>query len=86
LAELKWDAAGKGIAGHHVYKLGKGVWEIIRVTEAPIRGNTFTHQGGRNATRYWIVAVDGLGQEGEPSSPVWHNQSYKGFFTGEWHQ
>jgi hypothetical protein len=40
--------------------------------------------GGR--TRYWVVAVDALGQEGEPSAPAWDGQSYKGFYPGEWHQ
>jgi len=41
--------------------------------------------GGGHA-RYSVVAVDSLGQEGEPSSPVWFGQSYQGFFTGDWHQ
>jgi hypothetical protein len=86
-AELKWAAnPEKGIAGYHVYKLGKGSWEIVRVTKEPIKGTTFTHAAGKNTTRYWVVAVDTLGQEGEPSSPVWYRQNYKGFFQGEWHQ
>jgi hypothetical protein len=86
-AELKWDAnPEKGIAGYHIYKLGKSHWEIVRVTDTPLTATTFTHESGRNTTRYWVVAVDALGQEGEPSSPAWFNQSYKGFFRGEWHQ
>jgi fibronectin type 3 domain-containing protein len=86
-AELKWDAnPEQGIAGYHVYKLGKGVWDIVRVTPAPVKEASFRHLGGRGTTRYWVVAVDALGQEGEPSSPVWHHRSYKGFFPGEWHQ
>jgi fibronectin type 3 domain-containing protein len=85
-AELKWDAnPEKGIAGYHVYKL-EGTWKIVRLTKEPIKDTTFSHKGGRGTTRYWVVAVDVLGQEGEPSSPVWHNQSYKGFFKGDWHQ
>ena len=87
MAELKWDAGPEeAIAGYHVYKLGKSTWEIVRVTKEPVKATTFSHQGGRNTTRYWIVAVDALGQEGEPSSPVWHQKSYKGFFQGDWHQ
>jgi len=86
-AELKWVAnPERGIAGYRIYKLGKGHFEIVRVTDEPVKETTFSHAGGRNTTRYWVVAVDALGQEGEPSSPVWHNQSDKGFFQGEWHQ
>ncbi len=86
-AELKWDAnLEQGIAGYHIYKLGKGVWDIVRVTDAPVPATTFRHAAGRGTTRYWVVAVDALGQEGEPSAPVWFNQSYKGFYAGEWHQ
>ena len=55
----------------------------VKVTAVMV---TVTHEGGKGVTRYWVVAVDALGQEGQPSSPVWHNQSYKGFFSGEWHQ
>ena len=51
-----------------------------------MQATTFTHKGGKAATRYWVMAVDALGQEGQPSSPAWHNRSYKGFFEGEWHQ
>ncbi len=87
MAVLKWDASPeRGIAGYRIYKLGRKVFEIDRVTEDLVKEPTFRHAGGRNTTRYWIVAVDALGQEGEPSSPVWYNQSYKGFYSGEWHQ
>jgi hypothetical protein len=83
-AELKWDAsAEKGIAGYRIYKL-KGTWEIVQVTPEPTKATTFSDKPG-GQTRYWIVAVDALGQEGQPSSPVWYNRSYKGFFSGEWH-
>jgi hypothetical protein len=84
LAELKWAPnPEKGIAGYHVYKLD-GTWNIVRLTKEPIKATTFTHKSPQ--TRYWITAVDVLGQEGQPSSPVWHQRSYKGFFPGEWHQ
>lgn len=36
--------------------------------------------------RYSIVAVDAIGQEGQPSSPIRCNKSYPGFYPGEWHQ
>ena len=85
-AELKWDAnPEKKIAGYRVYKL-KGTWEILPVTTEPIHETQFTHKAGRNDTRYWVVAIDALGQEGQPSSPAWCNHSYRGFYKGEWHQ
>jgi hypothetical protein len=85
-AELKWNAnPEKGIVGYRIYKL-KGTWEILPVTGEPFRETTFTHKSGRNAARYWAVAVDALGQEGQPSSPAWAHHSYAGFFKGEWHQ
>jgi fibronectin type 3 domain-containing protein len=85
-AELKWDRSPKqGIASYHVYKL-KGTWEIVRLTDRPIEANTFRHRPGDGPTRYWVVAVDILGQEGQPSSPAWFRHSYRGFFAGEWHQ
>jgi hypothetical protein len=85
-AELKWDAnPEQSIMGYGIYKL-EGTWKIVRLTDEPLKATTFTHQGGANATRYWVVAVDVLGQEGQPSSPVWHQRSYKGFFPDEWHQ
>jgi len=84
MAELKWAAnPEKGVAGYHVYKL-EGTWNIVRLTKEPIQATTFTHKSP--PTRYWITAVDELGQEGLPSSPVWHQRSYVGFFRGEWHQ
>jgi hypothetical protein len=85
-AELKWDAnPEKGIAGYRIYKL-KGTWEIVPVTAEPLRETRFIHKSGRNATRYWVVAVDALGQEGQPSSPAWSHHDYRGFYAGEWHQ
>jgi hypothetical protein len=44
------------------------------------------HRAGRGETRYWVVAVDALGQEGQPSSPAWFGHAHRGFFEGEWHQ
>jgi hypothetical protein len=85
MAELKWQPNPEtGIAGYRVYKL-QGTWSIVRVSDDLIKGTTFTHKSN-DTTRYWVTAVDALGQEGEPSTPVWHKHGYKGFYTGEWHQ
>ncbi len=86
VAELKWDPnPEKSIVGYRVYKL-QGTWNIVRLTDEPIRATRYRHNGGTAPTRYWVTAVDILGQEGTPSSPVWHNRSYKGFYDGDWHQ
>ena len=84
-AEIKWQAnPEKGIVGYRIYKL-EGTWKIVRLTDAPIKETTFRHKSA-GTTRYWVVGVDALGQEGQPSSPVWHQHSYPGYFQGEWHQ
>src|SRR5262249_28398155 len=86
VAELKWDTAReKGVAGYHVYRL-EGTWSIGRGTERPVRCTTCRHKVGEKTTRLWVVAVDAVGQEGQPSSPAWFNQSQRGFYTGDWHQ
>jgi fibronectin type 3 domain-containing protein len=86
-AEIRWQAnREKGVKGYRIYQLGKSHWEIVRLTDKPITSTSFKHQAGRTTTRYWVVPIDRLGQEGEPSSPVWFNHHYAGFFQGEWHQ
>jgi hypothetical protein len=87
MAELRWSPAlEKGVTGYHIYKLGKSHWEIIRLTNEPVHETTFRETVGPGETRYWVVPVDRLGQEGQPSSPVWCHHDYRGFFDGEWHQ
>jgi hypothetical protein len=85
-AELKWTPnPEKGIAGYRVYQL-KGTWEIVTVQDKLTSETNFTSQTGRNTMRFWVTAVDAIGQEGQPSSPAWCHHSYQGFYTGEWHQ
>jgi hypothetical protein len=63
---------------------------VTRLTSDPVVGTTFTDEKATKETkRYWVVAVDAMGQEGVPSAPVWHQRQYRKFyepFTGEWHQ
>jgi hypothetical protein len=93
---LKWAAnAEKGIKGYRVYRMdsprinGPGQ-KVHRLTADPAAATTFTDEAaGKEACRYWLVAVDALGQEGFPSSPVWHQREYRKYyepFVGEWHQ
>lgn len=90
---LKWAAnPEKGIRGYRVYRMD-GRWDkdtISRLTPEPIAGTSFSDPGaGKSSRRYYVVAVDALGQEGFPSSPVWFEREWKQYykpFTGEWHQ
>ncbi len=84
-AELRWQPQ-PGVAGYRIYQLGGSHWEILRLTEKLLTTTSFTHQAGSGSTRYWVVPVDALGQEGEPSSPVWYKHGYPEFYNGPWHQ
>jgi hypothetical protein len=90
---LKWQAnAEHNLLGYRVYRMdGRYSKDAIpRLTEKPILGETFTdEEAGKATRRYHVVAVDAIGQEGFPSSPVWFEREWKEFykpFVGEWHQ
>jgi hypothetical protein len=90
---LRWSAnPEKGIKGYRVYRMdGRFDKEpVSRLTPDPVPERTFSDpDAGRKSRRYYVVAVDALGQEGFPSSPVWFEREWKSFyrpFTGDWHQ
>lgn len=91
--ELKWARSPEqGIVGYRVYRLD-GRWSkdlVSRLTETPVTETRFTDTtAGPHTRRYYVVAVDTLGQEGQPSSPVWFHREWAEFykpFEGEWHQ
>ncbi len=90
---LRWAAnPEKGIKGYRVYRMdGRFDKETIsRLTEGPVAATEFADpNAGKRTRRYYVVAVDSLGQEGHPSSPVWHEREWKKYyvpFIGEWHQ
>jgi hypothetical protein len=71
--------------------------KVTRLTPEPIIAQPdrdgFIHftdsKAAKETKRYWVVAVDRLGQEGIPSAPVWHWRQFRKYyepFTGEWHQ
>lgn len=90
---LKWQAnPEQGIRGYRVYRMD-GRYDkdpVTRLTADPIAATTFVDAGaGKKSRRYYVVAVDALGQEGSPSSPVWYEREWKSYylpFIGPWHQ
>ncbi len=93
---LKWAGnPERGIKGYRIYWMkgprpeGPGQ-AAPRLTPDPVSETHFTEaQAGTEVRRYWVVAVDALGQEGIPSSPTWHYRTCRQFyvpFVGEWHQ
>jgi hypothetical protein len=90
---LKWAAnPEQGIAGYRVYRMdGRYDKEpVSRLTDEPLAATAFDDPtAGKASRRYYVIAVDALGQEGFPSSPVWFNREWRSFylpFIGEWHQ
>ncbi|GIW92281.1 MAG: hypothetical protein KatS3mg110_0322 [Pirellulaceae bacterium] len=90
---LKWAPNPESsIVGYRIYRMD-GRFDsapIRRLTEKPVQATTFIdEQAGDVTRRYYIVAVDGLGQEGHPSAPVWYLREWRSFyepFVGAWHQ
>jgi hypothetical protein len=91
--QLKWAAnPEQKLAGYRVYRMD-GRWDkdpVSRLTTEPIASTTYADaSAGKSSRRYYLVAVDAIGQEGFPSSPVWHSREWQTFykpFVGEWHQ
>jgi hypothetical protein len=90
---LKWAAnPEKAIRGYRVYRMD-GRWDkdtVSRLTPEPIARTSFRDPEAAGKTRrYYVVAVDAIGQEGHPSAPVWYEREWKKYyepFVGEWHQ
>ena len=90
---LKWAAnPEKALKGYRVYRMD-GRYDkdpIPRLTSDPIAATTYSDAtAGKSSRRYYVVAVDALGQEGFPSAPVWFEREWKQYykpFVGEWHQ
>ena len=85
-AHLEWQPSVEpGVVGYRVYQLGD-IFEIVPRTQEPITDTSFVQLTSGQTTRFWITAVDALGQEGQPSTPAWYGHRYDGYFTGDWHQ
>lgn len=90
---LKWEPnPEKGLKGYRVYRMD-GRWDkdpVPRLTAEPLNDTKWKDEAaGKSTRRYYVIAVDALGQEGFPTSPVWFNREWKQYyrpFVGEWHQ
>ncbi len=91
--QLKWATNPEAnIVGYRVYRLD-GRWAkdpVSRLTTDPIKATTFEdNTAGDQSRRYYVVAIDSLGQEGFPSSPVWFRREWQRYyvpFVAAWHQ
>ncbi len=93
VCELKWRKSKvKGIKGYRVYRMDGRFSRarIRRLTAEPIGETTYKDEtAGKSTRRYYVVSVDGLGQEGAPSSPVWYLREWAKYykpFIKDWHQ
>lgn len=91
--QIRWKPNPEsGVVGYRVYRMDGRFDDapIRRLTSEPIQEPTFVDPDAGSVTRrYYVVAVDRLGQEGHPSSPVWYLREWRSFyqpFVGEWHQ
>ena len=79
-------ARESNVRGFKLYTLGGGVFTIVPVPGAELLTQpTFSIAAGQGQ-RFWVVTIDALGQEGQPSSSAVFASIYRGFFTGPWHQ
>ena len=92
--QLRWEPnKEQGISGYRVYRLD-GRWDEVdaasRLTPTPIEASNFDdNEAAKKTRRYHLIAVDALGQEGQPSPPVWYDRRWKRYYTpfiNKWHQ
>ncbi|MCZ2250020.1 MAG: fibronectin type III domain-containing protein [Bacteroidia bacterium] len=83
-AVLRWEPPREGAVRYRIYAIPTN-GQVVEVTPGTLTTTSATLPGVDGA-RYTVTAIDVLGQEGQPSSPVWFKRSYPGFFTPPWHQ
>ncbi|MBD3248619.1 hypothetical protein GF336_01065 [Candidatus Woesearchaeota archaeon] len=96
---LKWKKnPEKNIIGYNIYrtKYNKFDDEHDKINKKLIKENHFIDENAKKGMpsepsntgrRYYITAVDKLGQESFPSAPVWYRREWHKFYKlGVWHQ
>jgi hypothetical protein len=94
---LKWKAnPEKQLKGYYVYRMNaRGVprAKVSLLTGKPITELKYSDTtSGTKRRRFFVVALDAIGQEGIPSSPVWSYREWHKYYTpfgagvGTWHQ
>jgi len=94
VVDLKWAKhPSKGLAGYNIYRNWdryNSATRFEKLNDKPVEGTTFTDEkSSRKGHRYYLTAVDALGQEGLISSPAWSYREWQRYykpFVGKWHQ
>jgi len=97
--QLKWQKnPEKSVVGYNVYRTRYSKFddEHDLLNKEPIKATNFTDinakkgmptEPSNTGRRYYITAVDFLGQESFPSAPVWFYREWHKFYKlGVWHQ
>ena len=94
---MKWDAnPEKKLKGYSVYRMhGRYVnrTKVSRLNKEPVSELRYSDETAKKEQRrFFVVAVDALGQEGTPSSPSWSYREWHRYYEpfgaglGTWHQ
>ncbi|MHC4915201.1 MAG: hypothetical protein ACYTGB_06885 [Planctomycetota bacterium] len=96
---MKWDAnPEKKLKGYSVYRMHGRYVQRTKVSrlnkvDEPVTELKYSDTtSGKTQRRFFVVAVDALGQEGVPSSPSWSYREWHKYYTpfdaglGTWHQ
>ncbi len=85
-AELRWEAPSDGIVGYQLYRVDDTTLGILEEGDPVTGTSAFVTPGTEGLQRFWVVAIDAIGQLGEPSHPVWWGHDHEQFRDGDWHQ
>jgi fibronectin type 3 domain-containing protein len=97
--QLKWQKnPEKSVVGYNIYRTRKDKFDDNHdlLNREPIKLTRFTdinatkgmpRKPANTGRRYYVTAVDFLGQESFPSAPVWFYREWRKFYKIEvWHQ